>query len=154
MDLTGEERIEAPRDLVWQGLNDPDVLRQCVPGCERLEYTSPTELAMTVKIRLGPLSARFHGTIRLDNLNPPQSYRISAEGKGGIAGFAKGAADVSLIEADGDTLLRYTVTAEADSKLAKLGARFIDMSAQRLASVFFQTFHAALVAQYGQDRSI
>lgn len=150
MDLTGEERIEAPRDLVWQGLNDPEVLKQCVPGCERLDYTSSSELAMTVRIKLGPLSARFHGVIRLDRMNPPESYRISAEGKGGIAGFAKGSADVSLTEDGAETVLRYSVNAQADNRLAKLGARFIDMSAQHMASIFFQTFHSALLARYGR----
>lgn len=91
MDTTGEERIPASREAVWHGLNDPDILRRCIPGCQSLEMKSPTELAAIVKVKIGPVSATFKGNVTLSNLSPPASYTISGEGTGGIAGFAKGA---------------------------------------------------------------
>ena len=102
MDMTGQERIEAPVETVWRALNDPEVLKRCIPGCETLEKTSDTEMAATVVLRVGPVKASFEGAVELTNLNPPHSYTITGEGKGGIAGFAKGGADVSLPE-DGRT---------------------------------------------------
>ena len=90
MEISGEERIAAPRDVVWAALNNPDILRQCIPGCQTLEQKSPTELAATVKLKIGPVSASFNGEVTLSDINAPESYRISGEGKGGIAGFAKG----------------------------------------------------------------
>ena len=96
MDMSGEERIAAPREAVWAALNDPEVLKACIPGCQSLTMKSPTELEATVKIKIGPVSASFSGEVTLSNLNPPESYTISGEGKGGIAGFAKGGADVRL----------------------------------------------------------
>ena len=98
MDLTGEERIAASRDTVWKALNDPEILRACIPGCESLEKISDTELEAIVGVKIGPVKARFNGKVQLTNLNPPSSYTISGEGKGGVAGFAKGGADVTLIE--------------------------------------------------------
>src|SRR5262245_20127750 len=107
MDLTGEERIAAPRDAVWKALNDPDVLKGCIPGCESLEKVSDTELTAIVGIKIGPVKARFNGKVELSNLNPPSSYTISGEGTGGIAGFAKGGADVTLTEEGAETVLAY-----------------------------------------------
>ncbi len=103
MDMTGEERINAPRDVVWAALNDPDVLKRCIPGCQSLEMKSPTELAATVKVKIGPVSATFNGEVTLTNVEAPESYTISGEGKGGVAGFAKGAADVALKEEGAET---------------------------------------------------
>lgn len=144
MDMTGEERIAAPRDAVWAALNDPDVLRACIPGCQSLTMKSPTELEATVKIKIGPVSASFSGEVTLSNLNPPESYTISGEGKGGIAGFAKGGADVRLTE-DGDgTILSYDVKAQIGGKLAQLGSRLIDSSSKKLATQFFADFGARL----------
>lgn len=137
MDMSGEERIAAPREAVWAALNDPDVLRACIPGCQSLTMKSPNELEATVKIKIGPVSASFSGEVTLSNLNPPESYTISGEGKGGIAGFAKGGADVRLTE-DGDgTILAYDVKAQIGGKLAQLGSRLIDSTSKKLATQFF-----------------
>ncbi|MCJ8054304.1 carbon monoxide dehydrogenase subunit G [Shinella curvata] len=144
MDMTGEERIAAPRDAVWAALNDPEILKACIPGCQSLILKSPTELEATVKIKIGPVSASFSGEVTLSNLNPPESYTISGEGKGGIAGFAKGGADVRLTE-DGDgTILAYDVKAQIGGKLAQLGSRLIDSSSKKLATQFFADFGARL----------
>lgn len=144
MDMTGEERIAAPRDAVWAALNDPEILKACIPGCQSLTMKSPTELEATVKIKIGPVSASFSGEVTLSNLNPPESYTISGEGKGGIAGFAKGGADVRLIE-DGDgTILSYDVKAQIGGKLAQLGSRLIDSSSKKLATQFFADFGTRL----------
>lgn len=147
MDLTGEERITAPRDVVWAALNDPEVLRQCIPGCQNLELKSPTELAATVKIKIGPVSATFNGEVTLSNINAPESYSISGEGKGGIAGFAKGGADVTLKEDGTDTILLYRANAQVGGKIAQLGARLIDSTSQKLAQQFFSDFNAAVSAK-------
>ncbi|KNY18729.1 carbon monoxide dehydrogenase [Shinella sp. SUS2] len=137
MDMSGEERIAAPREAVWAALNDPDVLKACIPGCQSLTMKSPNELEATVKIKIGPVSASFSGEVTLSNLNPPESYTISGEGKGGIAGFAKGGADVRLTE-DGDgTILAYDVKAQIGGKLAQLGSRLIDSTSKKLATQFF-----------------
>jgi carbon monoxide dehydrogenase subunit G len=144
MDMTGEERINAPRDAVWAALNDPDILKRCIPGCQVLEMTSPTELAATVKIKIGPVSATFNGEVTLSNINAPESYTISGEGKGGIAGFAKGGADVVLKEDGSETILQYAAKAHVGGKLAQLGARLVDSTSQKLAQQFFADFNAAV----------
>ncbi|ANH02598.1 MULTISPECIES: carbon monoxide dehydrogenase subunit G [unclassified Shinella] len=144
MDMSGEERIAAPREAVWAALNDPDVLKACIPGCQSLTMKSPNELEATVKIKIGPVSANFSGEVTLSNLNPPESYTISGEGKGGIAGFAKGGADVRLTE-DGDgTILSYDVKAQIGGKLAQLGSRLIDSTSKKLATQFFADLGAKL----------
>ncbi len=144
MNMSGEERIAADRDAVWRGLNDPDILKRCIPGCQSLELISPTELAAVVKIKIGPVSASFNGTVVLSNLNPPASYTISGEGKGGIAGFAKGGADVTLLDEGAETVLRYDVKAEIGGKLAQLGSRLVDSTARKLAQQFFADFNLAV----------
>jgi carbon monoxide dehydrogenase subunit G len=147
MDMNGSATINAPLDLVWKGLNDPDILRQCIPGCESLEKTSDTEMTATVVLKIGPVKARFEGAVQLSNLNPPHSYTISGEGKGGMVGFAKGGADVSLAEQpDGTTLLTYSVKADVGGKIAQLGARLIDSTAKSLAEKFFTTFGEKMTA--------
>ncbi|WP_026870657.1 SRPBCC family protein [Inquilinus limosus] len=149
MEMTGEHRIAAPRSVVWEGLNDPEVLRRSIPGCDSLEKTSPTEMAATVTAKVGPVKATFAGQVTLSNLNPPESYTISGEGKGGAAGFAKGGADVKLVE-DGDgTLLQYTVKANIGGKLAQLGARLIDGTAKKMADDFFTRFAAEMAQRAG-----
>ena len=141
MDMNGSAVINAPLDLVWKGLNDPEILRQCIPGCEALEKKSDTEMTATVVLKIGPVKARFEGAVELSNLNPPHSYTISGEGKGGMVGFAKGGADVTLAEQpDGATLLTYSVKADVGGKIAQLGARLIDSTAKSLAEKFFTTF--------------
>lgn len=144
MDMTGEERIAARRDVVWQYLNDPEILRRCIPGCQSLEMKSPTELTAVVKVKIGPVSATFNGNVVLSNLNPPQSYTISGEGKGGIAGFAKGGADVTLVEEGDETVLRYDVKAVVGGKIAQLGSRLIDSTSKKLAQQFFADFNLAV----------
>lgn len=140
MDMTGEYRIPAPRTDVWNALNDPDVLKACIPGCESLEMTSPTEMMAAVTAKIGPVKAKFTGAVTLENLNPPESYTIAGEGKGGVAGFAKGSADVHLAEDGGDTILKYTVKAQVGGKLAQLGSRLIDSTARKMADEFFGNF--------------
>lgn len=148
MDMNGSERIEAPVATVWQALNDPEILRQAIPGCEALDKTSDTEMTATVVLKVGPIKARFEGAVELQNLNPPNSYTIRGEGKGGLVGFAKGGADVSL-EADGPdaTILSYTVKAEVGGKIAQLGSRLIDSTAKKLAGEFFSKFGALASAE-------
>lgn len=146
MDLTGEQRIAASRDIVWAALNDPEILRQCIPGCQSLEMKSPTEFAAIVKIKIGPVSATFSGEVRLSNINAPESYTISGEGKGGIAGFAKGGAVVALQEDGPETLLLYDVNAQIGGKLAQLGSRLIDSTSRKLAEQFFTDFNTAVGA--------
>ena len=141
MDMSGSERITAPVETVWRALNDPEILRQCIPGCETLEKLSDTEMTATVALKIGPVKARFQGAVELSDLNPPYSYTISGEGKGGVVGFAKGGADVSLAEDGPDaTVLTYVVKAEVGGKIAQLGARLIDSTAKKLAGEFFTTF--------------
>jgi uncharacterized protein len=144
MEISGEERIAAPRQVVWEALNDPDILRQCIPGCQELEQRSPTELAATVKLKIGPVSASFKGEVTLSDINAPESYRISGEGKGGIAGFAKGFADVVLTEDGGETVLKYQADAQVGGKLAQLGSRLIGSTSQKLAQQFFADFNSAV----------
>jgi carbon monoxide dehydrogenase subunit G len=143
MDMNGSETIPASIETVWRALNDPDVLKQCIPGCEALEKTSDTEMTATVTLKVGPVKARFEGAIRLSNLNPPHAYTISGEGKGGMVGFAKGSADVTLTENGPDaTVLAYTVKADVGGKIAQLGGRLIDSTARKLAEQFFSAFGA------------
>jgi len=138
MDMTGQERIEAPVEVVWRALNDPDVLRRCIPGCEALSRQSDERLAATVVLKVGPIKARFAGEVELTNLVPLRSYTITGEGKGGIAGFAKGSADVLLAEEGPDTtMLSYSVKADVGGKVAQLGNRLIDSTSRKLAAQFF-----------------
>lgn len=140
MDMTGERRIPAPRQKVWDALNDPEVLRICIPGCESLEKTSDTDLKATAAIKIGPIAARFTGKVQLTELDPPSSYRISGEGQGGVAGFAKGGANVRLSDDGADTLLQYDVKAQVGGKIAQLGARLIDATSKQMADMFFDRF--------------
>ena len=146
--IEGEERIAASVQKVWEALNDPDMLKACIPGCETLEKKSDTELAAIVVLKIGPIKARFAGEVTLKNLNPPHSYTIEGEGKGGIAGFAKGGADVSLAEDGlGVTLLSYRVKADVGGKIAQLGSRLIDSTARKLATQFFANLGSQLARQ-------
>jgi len=140
--IEGEERIRAPVSRVWEALNDPDMLRACIPGCQSLEKTSDTELAATVVLKIGPIKANFAGEVKLSNLDPPNSYTISGEGKGGIAGFARGGADVRLA-ADGadQTVLSYQAKADVGGKIAQLGSRLITSTSKKLAGQFFSTLN-------------
>ena len=141
MEMTGSHTIPASREKVWEALNDADVLRACIPGCKELEKKSDTELAATVVAKVGPVKATFKGEVTLENLDPPNSYSIVGEGKGGIAGFAKGGANVRLSDAEGGgTQLDYDVDAKVGGKLAALGSRLIDSTAKKLVGDFFTNF--------------
>lgn len=140
MDMNASQRIEASREKVYAALNDVEVLKQCIPGCESIEKISDNEMTAKVTLRVGPVKASFNGKVTLSDLDPPNGYTIVGEGTGGMAGFAKGGATVKL-EADGDaTILHYTVKAEVGGKLAQLGGRLIDATATKLAGEFFEKF--------------
>lgn len=126
MTMTGEIQLAAPREVVWAKLNDPDVLKACIPGCEELEKTDDQGFRAVAKMKVGPVSARFRGKVILSDLDPPNGYKISGEGEGGVAGFAKGGAKVDLVEREGGTLLSYHVDAQIGGKLAQLGQRLIN----------------------------
>jgi uncharacterized protein len=145
MDLKGEYRIAAPREHVWALINDPGVLKSCIPGCESLEGTPKTGFAARVTTKIGPVKATFAGEVTLSNVMEPESLRISGEGKGGVAGFAKGGADVRLAEDGADTVLTYLATAQVGGKLAQLGSRLIDSTAKKLADEFFEKLAARAV---------
>ena len=140
MKMTEEIRIEAPREKVFAALNDPDILRQAIPGCQELEKISDTELAATVQAKVGPVKAKFKGQVTLSDINAPESYTISGEGKGGAAGFAKGRAKVHLAEDGAATILSYEVDAEVGGKLAQIGSRLIEGTSKKLAGEFFDAF--------------
>ncbi len=146
MDMTGERRIPAPREKVWEALNDTAVLKACIPGCESLEKTSPTDMKATAAIKIGPIAARFTGQVALRDLDPPNGYRIEGEGQGGVAGFAKGGASVHLTEDGAFTVLKYDVKAQVGGKIAQLGARLIDATAKQMADAFFNKFVAEVGA--------
>jgi carbon monoxide dehydrogenase subunit G len=147
MDMTGERRIPAPRQVVWQKLNDPEVLKASIPGCESLEKLSDTEMKATVSVKIGPISARFTGTVHLSDIDPPNGYMISGEGQGGVAGFAKGGAKVDLAEDGAATVLTYTVQAQVGGKLAQIGSRLVDGVARKMANDFFGCFATAVAAE-------
>ena len=146
MDITGQYRIAAPREVVWGALNDPDVLKRCIPGCKELEKRSDTEFAAKVTLKIGPMSVNFTGSVMLEDLNPPAGYTIVGQGQGGAAGFAKGRAKVDLAEDAADTVLSYTAKAEVGGKLATLGGRLIQATSKKLADEFFTNFAKALSA--------
>ncbi len=146
MDMTGEELIAAPRERVYEALNDVDILKRSIPGCEEIEKTSETEMTAKVVIKVGPVKAKFSGNVTLSDLNPPEGYTISGQGKGGPAGFAKGGAKVRLEESGADTILHYEVHAEVGGKLAQIGGRLIDSTAKKLAGQFFTSFSAIVGA--------
>ena len=144
MEMSGERLIAAPREAVWAALNDPEVLKACIQGCETIEKLSETEMTATVAAKIGPISARFNGKVTLADLDPPNAYTISGEGQGGVAGFAKGGAKVQLADAEGGTKLTYQVSAQIGGKMAQLGARLIDSVAKSYAESFFTKFSERL----------
>ena len=146
MKMSGEEVIAAPREAVWKALNDTDVLKKCIPGCETITRHSPTKMEARVVIKVGPVKAGFTGVVSLTDMDPPNGYRISGEGKGGLAGFATGGADVRLETVPEGTKLSYDVDAQVGGKLAMLGSRLIDSTARSLAEQFFEKFATAATA--------
>jgi carbon monoxide dehydrogenase subunit G len=154
MDMTGEYRIPAPREKVWEALNDPEILKICIPGCQTLNKDSDTELSATVATKVGPVSAKFTGKVTLSDINPPEGYKISGEGQGGVAGFAKGGAEVKL-EADGDeTILTYKAPAQVGGKLAQIGSRLIDSTAKKMAGQFFGKFAEEVGTESAENETI
>lgn len=147
MTMTGEVQLAASREKVWAKLNDADTLKACIPGCQELEKVSDTEFRAVAKNKIGPVSATFKGTVTLSDLDPPNGYKISGQGDGGVAGFAKGGATVVLTENDGGTLLSYSVEAQIGGKLAQLGQRLVNGAAKRLADAFFEHFATNVAAE-------
>ena len=143
MTMTGEVSLPAQRSKIWDMLNDPEVLKVCIPGCQSLEKTSETSFSAVAKIKIGPVGATFKGKVNLSDVDAPHGYTISGEGEGGIAGFARGGAKVALSEADGGTLLKYDVEANVGGKIAQLGSRLIDGVAKKMADQFFANFAEA-----------
>jgi len=142
MTMTGETTLPADRPKVWELLNDPEVLKSCIPGCQSLERTGDNGFAAVVKTKIGPVSATFKGKVELSDIVPLVGYTIKGEGEGGVAGFAKGGAKVSLADAPGGTLLRYDVEANVGGKMAQLGSRLVDGVAKNMADKFFASFAA------------
>lgn len=140
MKMSGTREIAAPQSEVWQKLNDVEVLKRCIPGCETLERSGENDLKATVAVKIGPVSARFNGAVTLSDLDPPNGYRISGSGSGGVAGSAKGGANVRLKPAGAGTELSYDVDADVSGKIAQLGGRLIDATAGSLANQFFDRF--------------
>lgn len=145
MDMSGERRIPAARQRVWDALNDPEMLRAAIPGCESVTRTADDAFEAKLSLKIGPMAAKFGAKVKLENINAPVSYTIAGEGNGGAMGFAKGGADVALEElAPEETMLRYTVKAQVGGKMAQLGARLIDSTAKQMSDQFFDRFAAAL----------
>ncbi|UWQ20664.1 CoxG family protein [Jannaschia sp. W003] len=140
MELSGTRTIAAPREAVWAALNDPEVLRASIPGCTALSGSPEEGFEATVTQKVGPVKATFHGAVQLSDVRAPESYRIAGEGKGGVAGFAKGGADVRLAEVPEGTELSYDVDAKVGGKIAQLGSRIVDSFAAKMADAFFENF--------------
>jgi uncharacterized protein len=144
MDFNGRYVIPAPVDAVWEAINDPEILKACIPGCEQLEKTSPTDFAAVVTLKIGPLKAAFKGKVTLSDLEPPTHCKLTGEGQGGVAGFAKGQAEVELAPEGSGTVLSYKAQASVGGKLAQIGQRLIDGAAKQIADDFFGRFTAAV----------
>jgi carbon monoxide dehydrogenase subunit G len=144
MEMTGEQFIALPQARVWEGLNDPEVLKASIPGCESIERVSDTEYRVALTAAVGPVKARFNGKLLLADVDPPTSYRLAFEGSGGAAGFGKGGAQVRLSPDGAGTKLAYTATAQVGGKLAQVGSRLIDGVAKKMADEFFQRFNEKL----------
>ena len=144
MKMSGEFRVPTDRETVWRALNDPEVLKDCLPGCREVEKTSDTEMTATLVIKVGPVKATFAGGVTLSDLDPPNGYTLSGQGQGGAAGFASGEAKVKLIEEGAETVVQYECDAKVGGKLAQIGSRLIDSTAKKLAKQFFDSFAATL----------
>jgi hypothetical protein len=151
LEIKGEYSIPASREQVWQALNDPEVLKQCIPGCEEIEKQSDTELTAAVTAKVGPVKAKFKGKMTLSDLDPPNGYTISGEGQGGAAGFARGGARVTLAAEGVGTRLNYEVDATVGGKLAQIGSRLIQGTAKKMADEFFSSFTVLLGGEAGQS---
>jgi hypothetical protein len=146
MTMSGEVQLPAAREVVWEKLNDPAVLKACIPGCEQLDKTSDNSFEAVATVKIGPVKAKFKGKVTLSDIDPPNGYKISGQGEGGVAGFAKGGAVVKLTPKDGGTLLAYDVDAQIGGKLAQLGQRLVNGAAKKIADDFFKNFAASVSA--------
>ena len=144
MTMNGEYELAAPPQTVWEKLNDTETLKACIPGCEQLDKTSDTEFHAIATVKIGPVKAKFKGKVKLSDLDPPNGYKISGQGDGGVAGFAKGGATVKLSPKNGGTLLSYNVDAQIGGKLAQLGQRLVNGAAKKVADDFFANFANAV----------
>ncbi len=144
LEMAGEYELPQTREVVWKALNDPEMLEKCIPGCETLEKLSDTEFQATVKLTIGPVSARFKGKVKLEDIDAPNGYKIVGEGEGGVAGFAKGQASVALADEGAGCKLSYKAEAATGGKIAQLGQRLISGSAKKTADRFFENFVEAL----------
>ena len=144
MTMNGEYELPVPPQIVWEKLNDPATLKACIPGCEQLDKTSDTEFQAVATVKIGPVKAKFKGRVTLSDLDPPNGYKISGQGDGGVAGFAKGGATVKLTPKNGGTLLAYNVDAQIGGKLAQLGQRLVNGAAKKVADDFFTNFANAV----------
>ena len=151
MDLADEIVIPARRNAVYASLNDIEILKKCIPGCQKLVAKSETELAATVVLKIGPIKATFNGAVMLDQTRAPQFFSLSGQGDGGVAGFAKGEADVELAEDGATTILKYTAKAETGGKIAQLGSRLIYSTAKKLSKQFFDNFEAEMIGDNTAD---
>ncbi len=149
MEMTGEQLVPASQAETWAALNDPEVLKACVPGCEAIDRVTDTEYAVQMTARIGPVAAKFKGKLTLSDLKPPQSYSIAFEGQGGVVGFAKGSAQVSLAAEGDGTRLSYQVKANVGGKLAQIGSRLVDAAARKLADDFFGSFNEKVASLHG-----
>ncbi len=140
MEMTGEQLIPLPQAATWKALNDPEVLKDCIPGCESITLLADNEYEVVLTAKVGPVSAKFKGKMTVTNADPPRAYTLSFEGQGGVAGFAKGAATVTLTPEGSNTKLTYAAKATVGGKLAQIGARLIDGVARQLAGKFFEAF--------------
>lgn len=148
MELSNTRIVAAPPARVWEALNDPETLKACIPGCERFEQDGDGAWSTTVATRIGPVSARFNGRVELLDATPPTGYTLRFNGQGGAAGFASGEAKVNLVPDAGGTALTYAASAQVGGKIAQIGSRLIDMTAQKMAGEFFSKFEAALRERY------
>src|SRR5688500_10079389 len=151
--MTGEQLIAAPQQATWEALNDPDVLKACVPGCESITLVNPNEYQVLMTARVGPVSAKFRGRLSLSDIKPPHSYSLAFEGQGGAAGFAKGGAQVRLSPEKDQTRLAYDVKANVGGKLAQIGSRLVDAAAKKVADEFFNNFNKRVSAA-GEDTTV
>lgn len=151
MELTGDILIGAPREKVWAGLNDTEILARCIPGCESMEATSSTERTARVAIKIGPVRARFVGNVRMEDIRPNEGCVLRFQGSGGAAGMAKGHSNVELADEDGGTRLSYTAQASIGGKLGQVGGRMIDAASKQMADQFFTAFNAQMVGLPGAD---
>lgn len=149
MEMSGEQLVPAPQQAVWNALNDPEMLKACVPGCESIEPTGENAYQVLMVARVGPVSAKFKGKLTLSDIRPPESYSLAFEGQGGAAGFAKGGAQVRLSRKNDETLLAYDVKASVGGKLAQIGSRLVDAAAKKIADDFFRHFNEKVAAQQG-----